>query len=136
MSMIDLAFIIQRPPYKSETSTLGLTHAISYQVVDMFLDDGQGVIPKVCFIGEGVFNCISEHKSMENYGVTSIESHVKNSLLVDLDMYVCKEDIDRFGIPENRLVDAEDMGADKKLQIVPFSEIQNILNNSKHIFIF
>lgn len=136
MSMIDLAFVIQRPPYKSETSTLGITHAISYQVVDMFLDEGQGVIPKVCFVGEGVLNCISGHKAMDNYGVTSIESHIKNGLLVDLDMYVCKEDLERFGISENRLADAEDMGADKKLQIVPFSEMQNILNNSKHIFIF
>lgn len=136
MSVIDLGFIIQRPPYKSETSTLGLTHAISYQVVEILLDDGQGITPKVCFVGEGVFNCISGHKAMENYGVTSIESHVKNGLLVDLDMYVCKEDIERFGIAEDRLVDAEDMGADKKLQIVPFSEIQNILSNTKHILAF
>ncbi len=136
MSVIDLGFIIQRPPYKSETSTLGLTHAISYQVVDMFLDDGQGVTPKVCFIGEGVFNCLSGHKAMENYGVTSIESHVKNGLLVDLDMYVCKDDLERFGITEDKLADAEDMGADKKLQIVPFSEIQTILSNTKHILAF
>lgn len=136
MSVIDLGFIIQRPPYKSETSTLGLTHAISYQVVEILLDDGQGVTPKVCFIGEGVLNCISGHKAMENYGVTSIEAHVKNGLLVDLDIYVCKEDLERFGIAEDRLVDAEDMGADKKLQIVPFSEIQNILSNTKHILAF
>lgn len=136
MSVIDLGFIIQRPPYKSETSTLGLTHAISYQVVEILLDDGQGVTPKVCFIGEGVLNCISGHKAMENYGVTSIESHIKNGLLVDLDIYVCKDDLERFGIAEDRLVDAEDMGADKKLQIVPFSEIQNILSNTKHILAF
>lgn len=136
MSIIDLGFIIQRPPYKSETATLGLTHAISYQVVEILLDDGQGVNPKVCFVGEGVLNCISGHKAMENYGVTSIESHVKNALLVDLDIYVCKEDIERFGISEDRLIDAEDMGADKKLQIVPFSEIQNILSNTKHILAF
>lgn len=136
MSVIDLGFIIQRPPYKSETATLGLTHAISYQVVEILLDDGQGVNPKVCFVGEGVLNCISGHKAMENYGVTSIESHVKNALLVDLDLYVCKEDIERFGISEDRLTDAEDMGADKKLQIVPFNEIQKILDNTKHILVF
>lgn len=136
MSVIDLGFLIQRPPYKSETATLGLTHAISYQVVDILLEDGQGVLPKVCFVGEGVLNCISGHKAMENYGVTSIETHIKNALLVDLDLYVCKEDLERFGITPDRLVDAEDMGADKKLQIVPYSDIQNILNNSKHIFIF
>lgn len=136
MSVIDLGFLIQRPPYKSETATLGLTHAISYQVVDILLEDGQGVLPKVCFVGEGVLNCISGHKAVENYGVTSIETHIKNALLVDLDLYVCKEDLERFGITPDRLVDAEDMGADKKLQIVPYSDIQNILNNSKHILIF
>ncbi|MCX7913104.1 MAG: DsrE family protein [Thermodesulfovibrionales bacterium] len=136
MSVIEVGFIIQRPPYKSETSTLGVTHAISYQVVDMLLEEGQGVTPKVCFIGEGVLNCISGQKAMENYGVTSIESHIKNALLVDLDLYVCKEDLERFGISEDRLIDAEDMGADKKLQVVPFSEIQKILNNSKHLLVF
>ncbi len=136
MSVIDLGFVIQRPPYKSETATLGVTHAISYQVVEILLDDGQGVTPKVCFVDEGVLCCLSGHKAMENYGVTSLESHLKNALLVDLDLYVCKEDLDRFGITEDRLVDADDMGADKKLQIVPFSEIQKILDNSKHILMF
>jgi sulfur relay (sulfurtransferase) DsrF/TusC family protein len=136
MSVIDLGFLIQKPPYKSETSTLGLTHAISYQVVDMLLEEGQGVVPKVCFVGEGVLNCLKGHKAMEHYGVTSIETHIKNALLVDLDLYVCKEDLERFGISEDRLIDADDMGAEKKLQIVPFSEIQNILNNSKHILVF
>jgi sulfur relay (sulfurtransferase) DsrF/TusC family protein len=136
MSVIDLGIIIQRPPYKSETSTLGFTHAISYQVVDIYLDDGQGVTPKVCLIGEGVLNCLNNQKAMENYGVTSIESHVKNSLLVDLDVYVCKEDLERFGISQDRVVDAEDMGADKKIQVVPFSEIQKILEQTKHILVF
>ncbi len=136
MSVIDIGVVIQRPPYKSETATLGFTHAISYQVVDIYLEDGQGVTPKVCLIGEGVLNCINNHKAMENYGVTSIESHVKNALLVDLDIYVCKEDLDRFGITEGRLIDAEDMGADKKLQVVPYSEIQKILAQTKHILVF
>jgi len=136
MSVIDLGFIIQRPPYKSETATLGFTHAISYQVVDILLDDGQGVNPKVCIVGEGVLCCLSGQKAMENYGVTSLESHIKNALLVDLDLYVCKEDLERFGITEDKLIDAEDMGADKKLQIVPLGEIQKILNNTKHILAF
>ncbi len=136
MSVIDIGVIIQRPPYKSEIATLGFTHAISYQVVDIYLEDGQGVTPKVCLIGEGVLNCINNHKAMENYGVTSMESHVKNALLVDLDIYVCKEDLERFGITEGRLIDAEDMGADKKLQVVPYSEIQKILAQTKHILVF
>ncbi len=135
-SVKKLAFIIQRPPYKSETSTLGITHAISYQVVEMLLEDGQNVVPTVCMIGEGVLNCIKGHKAMENYGVTSMESHVKNGLLVDLDILVCKEDLARFGITEDKLADAADMGAEKKLQIVPYSEIQKAMESSDHILVF
>ncbi|MBI5640204.1 MAG: DsrE family protein [Nitrospirae bacterium] len=136
MADIKCAFVIQRPPYKSETSTLGFTHAISYQVVEMLLEDGQNVIPTVCMVGEGVLNLIKDQKAMENYGVTSIESHGKNSLLVDLDILVCKEDLDGFGIPEDRLLDAEDMGADKKLQIVPYSEIQKAMESANHLLFF
>ena len=136
MADIKLAFVIQRPPYKSETSTLGFTHAISYQVVEMLLEDGQNVIPTVCMVGEGILNLIKDQKAMENYGVTSIESHGKNSLLVDLDILVCKEDMERFGIAEDRLLDAEDMGADKKLQIVPYAEIQKVLEDSHHLLFF
>lgn len=136
MADVKLAFILQRPPYKSETSTLGITHAISYQIVEMLLEDGQTVTPTVCIVGEGVLNCIKDQKAMENYGVTSIESHIKNSLLVDLDMLVCKEDLERFGISEDRLIDADDMGAEKKLQIVPYSEIQKVMESANHFLVF
>lgn len=136
MSNITCAFVIQRPPYKSETSTLGFTHAISSQVVEMLLEDGQNVIPIVCIVGEGVLNLIKDQKAMENYGVTSIESHGKNSLLCDLDILVCKEDLDNFGISENRLLDAEEMGADKKLQVVPYAEIQKAMETSNHLLFF
>lgn len=136
MSNVKLAFLIQRPPYKSETATLGITHAISYQVVEMLLEDGQNVIPTVCMVGEGVLNCLKDQKAMENYGVMSIESHIKNGLLVDLDILVCKEDLARFGISEDRITDAEDMGADKKLQIVPYAEIQKVMESSNHLLVF
>lgn len=136
MADVTCAFVIQRPPYKSETSTLGFTHAISYQVVEMLLEDGQNVIPTVCMIGEGVLNLLKDQKAMENYGVTSIESHGKNGLLVDLDILVCKEDLDRFGISEDRLLDAEDMGADKKLQFVSYDEIQKVMDSSNHLLFF
>lgn len=136
MSDVTCAFVIQRPPYKSETSTLGFTHAISWQVVEMLLDEGQNVIPTVCIVGEGIFNLLKDQKAMENYGVTSIESHGKNSLLVDLDILVCKEDLERFGIAEDRLLDAEDMGADKKLQVVPYAEIQKAMDSAHHLLFF
>ena len=136
MAQTKLAFVLQRPPYKSENPKLTITHAIAYQIVDILLDEGETVVPTLCFIGEGVLGCLKEQKAMESYGITSTESHLKNALLVDLDVLVCKEDLERFGIAEDRLVDAEDMGAEKKIQIVPFEKIQREMETAKHVLFF
>jgi len=132
-----LAFIIQRPPYKSETPKLGLTHAISYQTVEILLDsDDDSVTPTVCLVGDGVLSALKDQKGMEIYGITSTEMHVKSSLLVDLNVLVCKEDLDKFGISEDRLTNAEDMGADMALQIVPYAQIEKAMNEANHILFF
>ncbi|MEK6527548.1 MAG: DsrE family protein [Nitrospirota bacterium] len=136
MAQTKLAFVLQRPPYKSENPKLTITHAIAYQIVDILLDEGETVVPTLCFIGEGVLGCLKEQKAMESYGITSTESHLKNALLVDLDVLVCKEDLERFGIAEDRLVDAEDMGADKKIQVVPFEKIQREMETANHVLFF
>jgi len=136
MAQTKLAFVLQRPPYKSENPKLTITHAIAYQIVDILLDEGETVVPTLCFIGEGVLGCLKEQKAMESYGITSTESHLKNALLVDLDVLVCKEDLERFGIAEDRLVDAEDMGAEKKIQIVPFEKIQKEMETANHVLFF
>lgn len=136
MGDVKLAFVVQRPQYKGETSRLAITHAISYQTVEILLEDGDTVTPKLCFIGEGVFGLQGGQNAMDLYGITSSETHVKNCLLVDLDVLVCKEDLAKYGIPENAMPDAEDMGADKKIQIVPFSEIQKVVEESKHVLYF
>lgn len=136
MSNVNLAFIIQRAPYKSENPKLGATHAMAYQTVEILLEEGQTVTPTLCYIGEGVLNCLKNQKAMDNYGITSTETHIKNCLLVDLDVYVCKEDLEKYGISEDRLVDAEDMGAEKKIQVVPFSKIQELIDASKHLLFF
>ncbi len=136
MGDVKLAFIIQRPPYKSETPKLGLTHAIAYQTVEIFLDDGDTVTPYVCLVGDGVLSCIKDQKAMEIYGITTTEMHVKSALLVDLNVLVCKEDLDKFGIKEDRLIDAEDMGADMSLQVVPYDEIQKKIDESNHVMVF
>lgn len=136
MAQTKLAFVLQRPPYKSENPKLTITHAIAYQIVDILLDEGETVVPSLCFIGEGVLGCLKEQKAMESYGITSTESHLKNALLVDLDVFVCKEDLERFGIAEDRLVDAEDMGADKKIQVVPFEKIQREMETANHVLFF
>ncbi|MEW6108261.1 MAG: DsrE family protein [Nitrospirota bacterium] len=136
MGDIKLALIVQKPQYKGETSRLGITHAISYQTVEILLEDGDTVTPKLCFIGEGVLGIQKGQNTMDLYGVTSTETHMKNTLLVDLDVLVCKEDLARYGIPEDAMPNAEDMGADKTIQVVPFSEIQKVMDESNHVLFF
>ncbi|MFI5295341.1 MAG: DsrE family protein [Thermodesulfovibrionales bacterium] len=136
MGDVKLAFIVQRPQYKGETSRLAITHAISYQTVEILLEDGDTVTPKLCFIGEGVLGLQKGQNAMDLYGITSTESHMKNTLLVDLDVLVCKEDLAKYGIPEDAMPTAEDMGADKSIQVVPFSEIQKAMEEAKHVLFF
>lgn len=131
-----LAFIVQRPPYKSENPKLAITHAIAYQTVEILLEDGETVTPKLCLIGEGVLSCLKDQKAMDAYGITSTEMHLKSALLVDLDVLVCKEDLDRFGITEDKILDADDMGADKKIQVVPFENIQKEIESANHVLFF
>jgi sulfur relay (sulfurtransferase) DsrF/TusC family protein len=136
MAETKLAFIVQRPPYKSENPKLAITHAIAYQTVEILLDEGEAVTPSLCFIGDGVLACLKDQKAMEKYGITSTEMHLKNALLVDLDVFVCKEDLEHFGITEDKILDAEDMGADKKIQIVPFERIQKEMDSANHVLFF
>lgn len=136
MADTKLSFIVQRPQYKSENPRLGITHAISYQTVEILLEDGETVTPTLCFIGDGVLACLKNQKAMENYEITSSEMHLKTTLLVDLDVLVCKEDLERFGITEDKIVDAEDMGAEKRIQIVPFETIQKEIESAKHLLFF
>jgi sulfur relay (sulfurtransferase) DsrF/TusC family protein len=136
MGDVKLAFVVQKPQYKGETSRLAITHAISYQTVEILLEDGETVTPKLCFVGEGVLGLQKGQNAMDLYGITSTESHVKNCLLVDLDVLVCKEDLAKYGIPEDAMPNAEDMGADKSIQIVPFAEIQKAMEEAKHVLFF
>jgi len=136
MGDVKLAFIVQQAQYKGETSRLAITHAIAYQTVEVLLDDGDTVTPKLCFVGEGVLGLQSGQTAMDTYGITSTETHIKNCLLVDLDVLVCKEDLDKYGIPADALPDAEDMGADMKIQVVPFSEIEKAMEEAQHVLFF
>ncbi len=136
MGDVKVAMIVQKPQYKGETSRLAITHAISYQTVEILLEDGDTVTPKLCFIGEGVLGLQKGQNAMELYGITSTESHMKNTLLVDLDVLVCKEDLDKYGIPEDAMPNADEMGADKTIQVVPYAEIQKAMEEAKHVMFF
>jgi len=136
MADVKLAFVVRTLPYKSENSKLGATHAMSYQTVEILLEDGETITPTLCYIGDGVWNCVKDQKSMEKYTIMSTEIHLKNCLLVDLDVMVCKEDLEKFGIFEDKIVDAEDMGVDKKIQIVPMQTIQKVMDTANHLLFF
>jgi len=137
MAIKKLAFVIKSLPYKTEASRLAMTHAISSQTVEIYLEDGDNVEPVVCFIGDGVLNCLKNQATAKHYDITSLEMHIKNSLLLDLKVMICKEDLDRFGIKEDALImNAEDLGGETNALIVPYSEIQKELDSVNHIQMF
>ncbi|GBE36611.1 sulfur relay protein TusC [bacterium BMS3Bbin07] len=137
MAIKKIAFIVEKLPYKSETSRLALTHAIASQTVEIHLEDGDNVEPVLAFVGDGVLNCLKNQKALEIYGVSSLESHVKNALLLDLRVLVCKEDLEGFGLTEDSIVmDAEEIGGEVTTQVVPYEEIQQDLESADHLMFF
>ncbi|MEC4686555.1 MAG: DsrE family protein [Nitrospirota bacterium] len=137
MAIKKIAFIVEKLPYKSETSRLALTHAIASQTVEIHLEDGDNVEPVLAFVGDGVLNCLKNQKALEVYGVSSLEAHVKNALLLDLRVLVCKEDLEGFGLTEDSIVmDAEEIGGEVTTQVVPYEEIQQDLESADHLMFF
>jgi sulfur relay (sulfurtransferase) DsrF/TusC family protein len=137
MGAIKLCFVVQRPPYKSENARLALTHSISSQTAEIHLEDGETVVPTLIFVGDGVLNAVKNQQAMKLYGVTSTESHIKNGLLIDMPVWVCKEDMERLGLKEDQMIaDAEDMGAELKTKFVSFAEIQKEMEACPHLLFF
>jgi sulfur relay (sulfurtransferase) DsrF/TusC family protein len=137
MATTKLGFIVQRPPYKSENPKLALTHAIASQSVEVYLNDGDLVTADLAFIGDGVLNCLKNQKAMDKYGLTSTESHIKSSLMLDLNVLVCKEDLEKYGLSEKDIVmDAPEFGADMTTKVVPFSEITKMMEDVDHLLFF
>ncbi len=138
MGAVKLMFVVQRPPYKSENPRLALTHAISSQTAEIYMDDGDSVVPTVVFVGDGVLNAVKGQPAMKLYGVTSTESHIKSSLQVDVPIWICKEDMARLGLKEDQMIaDADDIGgADIRTQFVSFADIQKEMESVKHLLFF
>jgi len=137
MGAIKLCFVVQRPPYKSENARLALTHSISSQTAEIHLEDGETVVPTLIFVGDGVLNAVKNQQAMKLYGVTSTESHIKNGLLIDMPVWICKEDMQRLGLKEDQVIaDAEDMGAELKTKFVSFAEIQKEMEACPHLLFF
>ena len=133
MGAQNLAFVIQRAPYKQENTTLGYTHAIASQTAEIHLEDGDSVVATIILVGDGVLSCLKGQKAMENYGVTSLESHFMNALLVDNRCVICKEDLERLGISEDRIADAEAMGADMSPEIMTWAQIQEEMEKADQL---
>ncbi len=72
------------------------------QTAEIYMDDGDSVVPTVVFVGDGVLNAVKNQQAMKLYGVTSTESHIKNCLLIDMPIWVCKEDMERLGLKRTR----------------------------------
>jgi sulfur relay (sulfurtransferase) DsrF/TusC family protein len=137
MATTKLGFVVQRPPYKSENPKLALTHAIATQSVEIYLEDGDLVTADIAFVGDGVLNCIKNQKAMDHYDLTSTEQHIKMALLLDLNILVCKEDLERFGLTEDDIViDAEEFGADLTVNVVPYEEISKMMEDMNHLLFF
>lgn len=132
--MKSILFVVSSPPYKSENPKLAITHAMACYVADMHIDEE--VEPIVAFVGDGVLNCLKNQRSLEFYGLISTEQHIKNQLASDMRMLVCEEDIQRFGIKPERLVDAKDMGAEKDLNVVGFDEVLKEMERCDQIMWF
>jgi sulfur relay (sulfurtransferase) DsrF/TusC family protein len=131
---LSILFLVQTPPYKSENPKLALTHAMAGPLTELHIDEE--VKTKVAFVGDGVLNCVKDQKSMEHWDITSTEQHLKNLLISDVPVLVCKEDLEKFGIGEERLVDARDMGAEETIRVVPFSEIQKEMEAATALMFF
>ena len=137
MGAMKLCFVVQRPPYKSENPRLALTHSISSQTAEIHLEDGDTVVPTLIFVGDGVLNAVKNQQAMKYYGVTSTESHIKNGLLIDMPIWICKEDMQRLGLKEDQMIaDAEDLGAELKTKFVSFAEIQKEMEACPHLLFF
>ena len=134
MATKKLAFVVRSLPYKTEASRLALTHAIASQTVEIYLNDGDLVEASVSYVSDGVLNCLKGQQGGKHYGITTIEGHAKNSLLLDLKVLICKEDMDKLGLTEDNLVvDAEEIGGETRANIVSFSEIQKEMETADHL---
>jgi sulfur relay (sulfurtransferase) DsrF/TusC family protein len=129
-----ILFLVTNPPYKSEDPKLAITHAMACYVADIHIDEE--VEPILAFIGDGVLNCIKNQHSDKFYEIISTEQHIKNQLASDMKILVCKEDLDKFGIKADRLIDAKDMGAEVDLNVVGFDEVLKELEKCDHIMAF
>lgn len=126
--------MVTRPPFKSENPKLALTHSLASFVAGMHIDDE--ITVSVSFAGDGVLNCIKGQKSEQFYNLGSNEKHIKNMLASDIKILACRKDLEKFGIPAERLIDAKEMGVENIIKVAPFEEILKELEECDHVMFF
>ena len=69
--------------------------------------------------------------------MTSTENHIKSCLMIDLPVWVCKEDMARLGLTEDKIItEAADMGAELTTKFVSFADIQKEMESVQHLLFF
>ena len=88
-------------------------------------------------MGDGVLNAVKNQQAMKLYGVTTTENHIKSCLLIDLPVWVCKEDMERLGLKEDQMItDAEEIGGELKTKFVSYADIQKEMEAVQHLLFF
>lgn len=129
-------FLVQRPPFKSENTKLAFTHALASQTAEIYLEDDESIVPTLAMVGDGVLNVVNNQQSAKHYDVNSNETHAQMSLLIDLRVLVCKEDLESRGIDAGRMADGSALGADVNIEVVPWNDIMKEMEASDQLLFF
>ncbi len=131
--MAKKVFILIKTNVKEETPLLGVDHAMGAMATLVGDEEFEAV---VAFVGKGVLNCKKGQKFLEIYNAEGIEDVIKMALGSDVKIYACKEDMEKYKIKEEDLIDAKDIGVDAKVEAKSWKEIMDEMKKSDYIFFF
>ncbi len=131
--MVKKVFILVKTNVKEEVPYLGVDHAMGAMAT---LTGEEEFEATVAFVGSAVLNCVKGQKFLDVYNVESIEDVIKLALGSDVKIYVCKEDMEKYKIKEEELVDAKDMGIEAKVEAKPWNEILEEMKKADYVFFF
>ncbi len=131
--MAKKVFILVKTNVKEEVPYLGVDHAMGAMATLIGEEEFEAT---VAFVGSGVLNCIKGQKFLDIYNVESIEDVIKLALGSDVKIYICKEDMEKYKISEDSLVDAKDMGIEATIEVKSWNEIQEEMKKADYVFFF
>ncbi len=125
--------ILVRNNMKEEVPNLGIDHAMGAMAV--FLEDVE-FQATVAFVNSGVLNCIKGQKFLDVYGVEGVENVIKLALASDVRIVACKEDLEKYGISEDMLTDAKELGVETGIEVLPWEKINEEINQADYVLLF